>query len=51
MIYLLDFGLATKYKALSEELIKTGNHKSLTGTARFASISAHLGDDQSKKMT
>ena len=50
IIYLLDFGLATKYKdASTGEHVQSGNHKSLTGTARYASINAHLGNDQSRK--
>jgi hypothetical protein len=43
-VFVIDFGLAKKYKDA-----KTGVHipykegKCLTGTARYASINAHLG--------
>ena len=49
-IFIIDFGLSKKYKDL-----KTNKHiplkkgKSLTGTARYASINAHLGYEQSRR--
>ena len=49
-IYCIDFGLATRYlKRGSNEHIKlTTNHK-FCGTARYSSISSHLGNSQSRK--
>jgi serine/threonine protein kinase len=49
-VYVIDFGLAKKYKDS-----KTGMHipykdgKSLTGTARYASVYTHLGIEQSRR--
>ena len=49
-IYIIDFGLGKRYKDP-----KTGQHlvyrnnKNLTGTARYASLNAHMGIEQSRR--
>ena len=49
-LYLLDFGLAKKYRS-SQTLIhyQLVNRKKLTGTARYASINALRGFEQSRR--
>ena len=47
---MIDLGLCKRYKnPTTGHHIAEKNNKSLTGTARYASMNAHLGNEQSRR--
>jgi casein kinase 1 len=44
IVHLIDYGLAKKYRdTRSQQHIPYKENRNLTGTARYASLNAHLG--------
>lgn len=48
-IYLIDFGLSKSYKDCNGNHIPPKTNLRMAGTARYASIQAHKGNDQGRR--
>lgn len=49
IVFILDFGLSKKYRLTSKQHIKFEQNRKLTGTARYSSINALRGYEQSRR--
>lgn len=50
LVHIIDFGLSKKYRdSKTMQHIPYKENKNLTGTARYASLNAHLGIEQSRR--
>uniref|UniRef100_A0A915E074 non-specific serine/threonine protein kinase n=1 Tax=Ditylenchus dipsaci TaxID=166011 RepID=A0A915E074_9BILA len=48
-VFIIDYGLAKKYRDSHQKHIAEKNRKQLIGTARYASLNSHLGLEQSRR--
>lgn len=49
VVFAIDFGLAKRFIGKDNKHIPFKDNKNLTGTARYASINAHLGNETSRR--
>ncbi|CAG9313415.1 unnamed protein product [Blepharisma stoltei] len=50
LVYIIDFGLSKKYRDnKTKQHIQYRDNRTLTGTARYASINSHMGIEQSRR--
>jgi serine/threonine protein kinase len=49
VLYIIDLGLAKRYKSPENVHLKQSNGKSIVGTARYSSINSHLGIELSRR--
>ena len=49
-VYIIDFGLSKRYRdPKTNDHIPYKDNKSLTGTARYASVNTHIGIEQARR--